>query len=146
MPNLESDGTAPLALAMRQLAFRCAEEGWHAQARTLLNEAQQVASRCSSKIRQYDLTECESQRCPYSIEVTQFGRFQIARNGALLGPYQSKRAIWVLRYLLSMIRRVAHKGEIATLLWPNSPSERAYHSLHVAVAALRMYLDLGDEQ
>jgi DNA-binding SARP family transcriptional activator len=148
MPDRDPDWTAPapLAHAIRQLAFRCAEEGWHAQARTLLNEAQLVASRSASTIRQYDLSECESERSSLSLEVSQFGRFQIARNGALLGPYHSKRAIWVLRYLLSTQRRVAHKGEIATLLWPNSPSERAYHSLHVAVGALRTYLDLGCEQ
>jgi DNA-binding SARP family transcriptional activator len=131
---------------MQQLAFRCAEEGWHAQARTLLSEAQLVASRSGSNIRQYDLTQLAPERCPLTIEVTQFGRFQVARNGEILGPYRSKRAIWVLRYLLSTERRVAHKGEIATLMWPNSPSERAYHSLHVAVGALRTYIDLGREQ
>ena len=145
MPEQDVNRTAstPLALALRELAFRCAEEGWHAQARTLLNEAQFVATESAASNQHHDVPQAAPRRCPLTYEVTQFGRFQVMRNGALLGPYHSKRAIWLLRYLLSTEHRVAHKGEIAALLWPNAPSERAYHSLHVAVGALRTYLDQG---
>jgi DNA-binding SARP family transcriptional activator len=147
MPEQNFNRTAPkpLANALRELAFRCAEEGWHAQARTLLNEAQFVANKSTTSNGHHDAPRVGPGRCSLKYDVTQFGRFQITRNGALLGPYNSKRAIWVLRYLLTTDRHIAHKGEIATRLWPNSPTDRAYHSLHVAVGALRTYLDQGME-
>ena len=129
-----------LATAIRELASRCAEEGWQAQARALLHEAQVLAHDQVFDNNLEDGARCDDE-CAMTLTVTNLGRFQIVRNGVPLKTCHSARAIWVLRYLLSAPHRMAHKGELATQLWPNSPEERAYHSLHVAIGALRDFLD-----
>jgi LuxR family transcriptional regulator, maltose regulon positive regulatory protein len=51
------------------------------------------------------------------------------------------KAIALFRYLLSRRHQAAHKEELLELLWPDASQRAATHSLHVAVSALRRYLD-----
>jgi DNA-binding SARP family transcriptional activator len=123
---------------MRDLASRCAQEGWQDQAQALFREAQVLTL---SQITENIVSDRQRDLDPMTMTVTNLGRFQIERNGLPLQACHSARAIWVLRYLLSAPQLTAHKGELATQLWPNAPGERAYHSLHVAIGALRDFLD-----
>ena len=133
-----------LAKAMRGLALRCANEGWPIQAEVLLHEA---AALSGDSFPDRSLAGGYEPGAPFlaTFEGENFGRFQVRRRGEGLAPCHSARALWVWRYLLSTPHRMATKGELATRLWPNATGERAYHSLHVAVAALRLYLDDGGE-
>jgi DNA-binding SARP family transcriptional activator len=139
-PSPVGDNRSPLQLAPspHELAGRHSEDSWNLRARQLLDHAQRVAA---------DLVCAGSGGAEpdHAYRITQFGRFQISRNGASIASCRSKRAICVLRYLLSTERLSASKWEIASLIWPNSPSERAYHSLHVTIGALRSYLDFGPQ-
>jgi DNA-binding SARP family transcriptional activator len=139
-PSQVSDDQSPsqLAPSLHELAGRYAEDSWNSRARQLLDQAQRVAA---------DLVCAGSGGAEpdHVYRISQFGRFQISRNGASIEPCHSKRAICVLRYLLSTERLTAPKWEITSLIWPNSPGERAYHSLHVAIGALRSYLDFGPQ-
>ena len=139
-PPRTSRSSIDLATAIRDLAFRCAEEGAPAQARALFHEAQVLTHDHVSDNNVKDVPRCDVMSA-MTLRVTNLGRFQIVRNGVPLKTCHSARAIWVLRYLLSAPHHMAHKGELATQIWPNSPEERAYHSLHVAVGALRDFLD-----
>ena len=144
-PGRETEATQrALAEAMRGLAKRCANEGWPIQAEALLQEA---ASLSAASFPGMAPARGHVPDAPSSatFHVENFGRFQIRRHGEVLAPCHSARALWVCRFLLSTPHRMAHKGELATRLWPNATGERAYHSLHVAVAALRLYLDDGGE-
>ena len=144
-PSRETEATQrALAEAMRGLAVRCANEGWPSQAETLLHEAAALSAASFPGTMVAERSGAESGSFA-TFEVENFGRFQIRRRGEVLAPCHSARALWVWRYLLSTPHRMAHKGELATRLWPNATGERAYHSLHVAVAALRLYLDDGGE-
>lgn len=130
-----------LAEAMRGLAIRCANEGWPMQAEALMHEAALLSAAPSADMRPVERGGADLPDVTF--EISNFGRFQIRRHGEILAPCHSARALWVWRYLLSTPHRMAHKGDLATRLWPNATGERAYHSLHVAVAALRLYLDDG---
>ena len=139
LPRANQSSTM-LAGAIRDLASRCAQEGWQEQAQVLLREAQVLthAPVIDNNVR--DRTDGGSASA-VTITVTNLGRFQVDRNELPLTSCHSARAIWVLRYLLGSPHLMAHKGELATQLWPNAPGERAYHSLHVAIGALRDFLD-----
>ncbi|HEX5501123.1 MAG TPA: BTAD domain-containing putative transcriptional regulator [Thermomicrobiales bacterium] len=76
--------------------------------------------------------------------VTSLGRFQVARAGAVLPACTARKALAIFRYLLTRAHRAAHKDELIELLWPDAPAREAGHSLHVAVSALRRYLDPPD--
>jgi len=129
-----------LASAIRDLASRCAQEGLQEQAQVLFHEAQVLMHPPVTDNNVRDRTDggCASS---VTFTVTNLGRFQIDRNERSLTSCHSARAIWVLRYLLGSPHLMAHKGELANQLWPNAPGERAYHSLHVAIGALRDFLD-----
>jgi DNA-binding SARP family transcriptional activator len=129
-----------LASAIRDLASRCAQEGWQEQAQVLFHEAQVLTHPPVTDNNVRDRIGV-SGASKATLTVTNLGRFQIDRNERPLSSCHSARAIWVLRYLLGSPHLMAHKGELATQLWPNAPGERAYHSLHVAISALRDFLD-----
>jgi DNA-binding SARP family transcriptional activator len=129
-----------LASAIRDLASRCAQEGWQEQAQVLFHEAQVLTHPPVTDNNVRDRID-GSGASAATLTVTNLGRFQINRNELPLSSCHSARAIWVLRYLLGSPHLMAHKGELATQLWPNAPGERAYHSLHVAISALRDFLD-----
>ncbi len=75
------------------------------------------------------------------LTITNLGRFQIARAGHALPPCKARKATAILRYLLTRRHRSASKEELMELLWPDAQPREAAHSLHVAVSALRHYLD-----
>jgi DNA-binding SARP family transcriptional activator len=75
------------------------------------------------------------------LSITNLGRLQIARAGQLLATCPARKSITLLRYLLTRKHYAAHKDELIELLWPDAEPHGAAHSLHVAVAALRRYLD-----
>lgn len=75
------------------------------------------------------------------LTITNLGRFQIARAGSVLPYCKTRKAMAILRYLLTRRHRSAHKEELMELLWPDVRPREAAHSLHVAVSALRHYLD-----
>jgi len=146
-PGRETETTQrALAEAIRGLAIRCANEGWPMQAETLLHEAEALSAGLFFPGTMLKDRSNPDTSPKATFEIENFGRFQIRRKGKVLAPCHSARALWVWRYLLSTPHRMAHKGELATRLWPNATGERAYHSLHVAVAALRLYLDDGGER
>jgi DNA-binding SARP family transcriptional activator len=76
-----------------------------------------------------------------SLLVRSLGRFMLARDGIVLAPCRSRKAIALFRYLLTQRFRAASKEAIMDLFWPNAAPSDAAHSLHVAVSALRQYLD-----
>lgn len=140
-----------LADELHELALRCAEEGLAGHAERLLAEARGLLGErpaagpalagddfVLASVRAIDGTS--RQPLPM-LDVTSLGRFTITYGGRRLEPCRSRRAIWILRYLLATPANAAHKGELASDLWPDAPGDRAQHSLHVAVAALRGYLD-----
>jgi DNA-binding SARP family transcriptional activator len=75
------------------------------------------------------------------LSITNLGRLQIVRAGQLLSTCSARKSITLLRYLLTRKHYTAHKDELIELLWPDAEPHGAGHSLHVAVAALRRYLD-----
>jgi len=75
------------------------------------------------------------------IEVFSLGRFQILRDGQILAPCPSAKAVTIFRYLLTRRDRAASRDELMELLWPESAPGEAAHRLHVAVSTLRRYLD-----
>ena len=75
------------------------------------------------------------------LTVLSLGRFQLVRAGAVLPACKTRKAIAIFRNLLTRAHRAAHKDELAELFWPNAAPREALHSLHVAISALRRYLD-----
>jgi DNA-binding SARP family transcriptional activator len=75
------------------------------------------------------------------LRVLNLGRFQVTRASMVLPICTAHKAIALFRYLLSRRHQAAHKEELLELLWPDAPQRAATHSLHVAVSALRRYLD-----
>jgi DNA-binding SARP family transcriptional activator len=74
------------------------------------------------------------------IRITSLGVFRVTRGDVPLPPCRSRRAITLLRYLLTCPYRSATREELIELLWPESDPRNALHNLHVAVSALRDYL------
>jgi DNA-binding SARP family transcriptional activator len=75
------------------------------------------------------------------LSVSSFGRFHLARDGTALPTCKSRKSIAIFRYLLLQRNHAAHKDELIDLFWPDSQPREAAHSLHVAISALRRYLD-----
>lgn len=76
-----------------------------------------------------------------SLSVQSLGQFRIRRRGVALPPCRMRKAIGLFRYLLTVKHRAVHKEELMELFWPAAQPREARHSLHVAVGALRAYLD-----
>jgi DNA-binding SARP family transcriptional activator len=76
----------------------------------------------------------------HAFQVVNLGRFQILRDGAPLPPAGARKAVMILRYLLTRHHHAAHKEELMDLMWPESAPREAAHSLHVAVSALRRHM------
>jgi DNA-binding SARP family transcriptional activator len=90
----------------------------------------------------------EHQTAPSSIlakllplTVTHLGGFMVRRGDELLPICRRRKPISLFRYLLSRNQCTAHREELMEALWPNVGPREAAHSLHVAVSALRQYLD-----
>lgn len=75
------------------------------------------------------------------LRITQFGRFKIIRGSAALLPCRARKAVALFRFLLNKPDYEAHRDELTALLWSEVDQREAGHSLHVAVSALRKYLD-----
>ena len=75
------------------------------------------------------------------LEVISLGRFQVVRAGELLPVCRSRKASAIFRYLLARRNHIAESEELMELLWPEAHPRQAAQSLHVAVSALRRYLD-----
>lgn len=73
--------------------------------------------------------------------VTNLGNFAIARGGQSLPRCKSRKAVGVFRYLLQQ-NGTATREELIETFWPETTREKGAHSLHVAIKALRQYLDL----
>ena len=73
-----------LATAIRELASRCAEEGWQAQAQALLHEAQVLTHDRVTDNNVEDRHRVDDRTRPMTLSVTNLGRFQIVRNGVPL--------------------------------------------------------------
>jgi len=69
------------------------------------------------------------------------GQFQIVRDGCALPPCKARKAILLLRYLLTRRSRSAAKEELMEIGWPDAHPHEAAHSLHVAISTLRRHLD-----
>lgn len=76
-----------------------------------------------------------------TLAVTNLGSFRLIRGGRELPACRSRKAISLLRYLLSRYPAEAHKEELMELLWPESQPREAGHSLHVAINTLRAHID-----
>ncbi len=76
-----------------------------------------------------------------SLNIYSLGRFQITRNGAALPVCKSRKALAVFRYLLTTRHHAADKEELMEIFWQDVAPREAAHSLHVAISALRRYLD-----
>lgn len=77
------------------------------------------------------------------LRISSLGHFRIERAGVVLPACKARKAIAVLRYLLTQRYRSAHKEELMELLWPDLSPRKSAHNLHVAVSTLRHYLDSG---
>ncbi len=75
------------------------------------------------------------------MQITQFGRFKIIRGSAALLPCRARKAIALFRFLLTRPDYEVHRDELTALLWSEVDQREAGHSLHVAISALRKYLD-----
>lgn len=79
------------------------------------------------------------------LKIVNLGEFQVIRDGIRLPNCKARKPIAILRYLLTRRRWAALKEELMDLFWPNASPPNAAHSLHVAISALRHYLDPGSE-
>lgn len=75
--------------------------------------------------------------------VTNLGRFLVTRAGQPLPACKTRKSIAVFRYLLTTRHQAADKEQLMELFWSDADPRQAAHSLHVAVSALRRYLDPG---
>lgn len=75
------------------------------------------------------------------LQVVNLGSFHVIRDGVRLPVCNTRKSLAILRYLLTRRHYAAHKEELMELLWPDAGPPEAAHSLHVAVSALRRYLD-----
>jgi DNA-binding SARP family transcriptional activator len=76
-----------------------------------------------------------------ALTIRNLGCFQVIRDGTPLPVCKARKSIALFRYVLTRRHRTAHKEELMELLWPNAHPREAAHSLHVAVNALRRYID-----
>ncbi len=79
------------------------------------------------------------------LNVYSLGRFQITRSGAALPVCKARKALAVFRYLLTTRHHAADKEELMDMFWQDVAPREAAHSLHVAISALRRYLDPLDQ-
>ncbi len=79
------------------------------------------------------------------LAIQSLGGFAVARGGVLLKPCRARKAVVMLRYLLTRPKHAATREELMDLLWPEAQPSRAAHSLHVTASALRSYLDYQAE-
>ena len=75
------------------------------------------------------------------LKVLNLGHFTVIRGGTVLPHCPARKAISIFRYLLTRRHHRAHKEALMDLFWPDAHPRDAAHSLHVAVSALRRYLD-----
>jgi DNA-binding SARP family transcriptional activator len=75
------------------------------------------------------------------LNVINLGHFTVIRGGTVLPHCPARKAISIFRYLLTRRHHRAHKEALMDLFWPDAHPRDAAHSLHVAVSALRRYLD-----
>ena len=75
------------------------------------------------------------------LKVINLGHFTVLRGGTALLHCPARKAISIFRYLLTRRHHRAHKEALMDLFWPDAHPRDAAHSLHVAVSALRRYLD-----
>ena len=75
------------------------------------------------------------------LNVINLGHFTVVRGGTVLPHCPARKAISIFRYLLTRRHHRAHKEALMDLFWPDAHPRDAAHSLHVAVSALRRYLD-----
>jgi DNA-binding SARP family transcriptional activator len=75
------------------------------------------------------------------LNVRNLGHFTVVRGGTVLPHCPARKAISIFRYLLTRRHHRAHKEALMDLFWPDAHPRDAAHSLHVAVSALRRYLD-----
>ncbi|HMQ29948.1 MAG TPA: BTAD domain-containing putative transcriptional regulator [Chloroflexaceae bacterium] len=78
------------------------------------------------------------------LRVINLGRFQVLRGDQALPACKLHNGAAVFRYLLSRRHWTAHREELMELFWPDVAPRRAAHSLHVAVSALRAFLNRDD--
>lgn len=116
---------------------------WPSSASQLWPLARQVVGQHLRTMADADSAVAHSGRPPQLplLSVTTLGRFNVNRAGTLLPQCKARKAVALLRYLLTRKQYIAHKDELAELLWPDAAAGAGSHSLHVAVAALRNYLD-----
>jgi DNA-binding SARP family transcriptional activator len=79
------------------------------------------------------------------LTVFHFGQFRVMRGSMQLPACRSRKAVALFRYLLSRPQRSARREELMDLLWPEALPDKAAHSLHVTVGALRRHLDVPPE-
>jgi DNA-binding SARP family transcriptional activator len=77
------------------------------------------------------------------LAILSLGDLKIIRDGQILPVCSARKSLAILRYLLTRRHYSAHKEELMELLWPDSMPHDSAHSLHVAIGALRRYLDPG---
>ena len=82
---------------------------------------------------------------PLPLSVQSLGAFSVTRGTELLAPCRARKAVALLRYLLTRPSQSASRDELIELLWPDAAPRRVSHSLHVTVSALRNHLDTPAE-
>lgn len=75
------------------------------------------------------------------LQISSLGHFAIVREGTQLPDCRARKALAIVRFLLTRHGRSAHKDELIELFWPETAPREALHSLHVAISALRRYLE-----
>jgi DNA-binding SARP family transcriptional activator len=79
------------------------------------------------------------------LRVCNLGRFHLLRGEIELPNCRSRKAIQLLRYLLTRDGWRASRDELIDMLWPAVTFERAVHNLHVVVNLLRRHIDERDQ-
>lgn len=75
------------------------------------------------------------------LAIRALGRLEIVRGERVLPPCHSRKALAILRYLLTRRHYCAPTSEIAELLWSELEPGKALHNVHVAISALRQHID-----
>jgi DNA-binding SARP family transcriptional activator len=110
-----------------------------------LARANTPSARAASSVRVLELQPFAQRGRPLPdqplLNVINLGHFTVIRGGTVLPHCAARKAISIFRYLLTRRHHRAHKEALMDLFWPDAHPRDAAHSLHVAVSALRRYLD-----
>jgi DNA-binding SARP family transcriptional activator len=90
-----------------------------------------------------EVTAAPAQRDPPTarLHATFLGTFSVLAGDAALDLGRSRSVNELCRYLIAHRGQLTPRDQLLELLWPDAPSDRGLHRLHVAISLLRKVVD-----